>query len=109
MGDLNLWSLVHVSHRETFKVRVFESLDWCDAFLRVEDHHFVHEIDGVLTRIRYQLVERCGHELREREVDLGCKLVTFGPLGLGWTTEHGTSLVNLVSLVVAWEKWTHQV
>ena len=109
MRDGDLGALIDVRHCETFEVGVLEGLDGRDSFLGVEDHHFVHQIDGVLARIRYQLVERCGDELGESEANLGRKLVPFGPLGLCWAAQDSARFVNLVRLVVAREKGTHQV
>ena len=81
----------------------------CDALLRIKCHHFVHKVDSRLARIRYQLTQRGGHELGESEANLRGQLVTFGPLGLGGTTQDGTSFVYLVCLIVAWEERSHQV
>ena len=57
------------SQRETFEVAVLKGLLRRYTFLRIESHHLIHEIDCLLTRVRYQLTERGWHEFRESEAD----------------------------------------
>lgn len=88
---------------------MLERLRRCDALLRVKCHHLLHEINGLLTRIGYQLAQRGRHKLGEGKADLGGELVTLGPLGLRRTSQHCTRFVDLIRLVVARKQRSHQV
>lgn len=86
---------------------MLDRLLWRDALLRIESHHLIHQVYRAFARIGYQLAKRRGHELGEGEADLGRELVTFGPLCLRWTAQHGARLIDLVRLIVAWEERSH--
>lgn len=91
------------SQVEPFKVGVLQGLLWRDSLLRIEGHHLVHQIDRTLACIGYQLTQRCRDELGKREANLGRKLVALWPLRLRRAAQHGTSLVDLVGFIIAWE------
>ena len=88
---------------------MLERLHRCNALLRVKCHHLLHKINGLLTRIGYQLAQRGRHKLGEGEADLSGELVTLGPLGLCRASQHCTRFVDLISFVVARKQRSHQV
>lgn len=97
------------SQVKTFKVGVLQGLLWRDSLLRIEGHHLVHQIDCTLACIGYQLTQRCRHKFGKREANLGRKLVALWPLRLRRTAQHGTSFIDLVGFIIAWEKGSHQI
>lgn len=94
---------------ESLEVAMLKGLLRRYAFLWIKSHHFVHQIDCLLTCVRYQLTERGWHEFRESEADFRSELVAFGPLGLCWATQDCTRLVDLICFIVAWEQGSHKI
>ena len=94
---------------EPIKVRMLDSLGRCEPLLRVEGHHLVHEVDGLLASVGNELAERRRDELRKGETYLGGKLIALRPLGLSRAAQDGTCLVDLVRFVVAREERPHEV
>ena len=88
---------------------MLECLCGRDSLLRVECHHFLHKIDGLLACVRYQLTQRSWHEFGESEADFGRQLVAFGPLSLRWAAQHGARLIDLICLIVTGKERPHEV
>lgn len=101
----------HISGAENkaVEVGVLQSLGGGDAFLRVENHHFHHQVNSLLGGVGYQLLQGGRHKFGERKTNFGSKLVPLRPLDLSWTAKDCTSFVDLISFIVAWEKRSHQV
>jgi hypothetical protein len=88
---------------------MLQSLSRSYALLRIVYHHLIHEVDGCVPSCGNQLVQRSRHELREREINSRCQLVTFRPLSLGRATQYSADLVDLVSLTVSREEGSLEI
>jgi len=88
---------------------MFDRLGRGQPLLRVESHHFVHKVDGLLTGVGNELVERGWNELWEGETYLGGKLIALWPLLLSRAAQDSTCLVDLIRFVVAREEGPHEV
>lgn len=90
--------------RDIVEKWMLECLGCCYSLLRIESEHPHHQVYCLLRGVRYQLAEWGGNEFGECETHSRSKLVTFGPLCLSRTSKNGTSFIDLVSLIVTWEK-----
>ena len=94
---------------EALEERMVQALSSRKSFVRIECHHFFHKVDSLRRGIRDQLAKSGGHKFWESESDSRGKLVALWPLGIGGTSKHSTSFVNLISLVIPWEQRSHHV